>query len=215
MYLDLMNEDAQFLHKYLWKLKLPLKIKIFMWFLRGKVLLTKDNLIKRKWKGCSKYCFYDSVKTVQHLFISCPFARIIWRMIYFTYNIPPTSNITNMFGNWLNGVPKDVKARIRIRASALCWSTWTWRNNIIFNTKGYNFFAGTSAGGALDFLWSYLLPEDQREHMVIGCNRILTIAQDYFFRLLGGSILIESKMDSILLLCAFRWLIHVSTLADP
>jgi hypothetical protein len=30
MYLDLMNEDAQFLHKYLRKLKLPLKIKIFM-----------------------------------------------------------------------------------------------------------------------------------------------------------------------------------------
>jgi hypothetical protein len=30
MYLDLMNEDAQFLHKYLWKLKLPLKIKIFI-----------------------------------------------------------------------------------------------------------------------------------------------------------------------------------------
>jgi hypothetical protein len=27
MYLDLMNEDAQFLHKYLWKLKIPLKVK--------------------------------------------------------------------------------------------------------------------------------------------------------------------------------------------
>jgi hypothetical protein len=26
MYLDLMNEDTQFLHKYLWKLKIPLKI---------------------------------------------------------------------------------------------------------------------------------------------------------------------------------------------
>jgi hypothetical protein len=48
MYLNLMNEDAQFLHKYLRILKLPLKIKIFMWFLRGKVLLTKDNLTKRK-----------------------------------------------------------------------------------------------------------------------------------------------------------------------
>jgi hypothetical protein len=36
MYLDLMNEDARFLHRYLWKLKLPLKIKIFMWLLRGK-----------------------------------------------------------------------------------------------------------------------------------------------------------------------------------
>jgi hypothetical protein len=73
MYVDLMNEDVQFLHKFLWKLKLPLNIKIFMWFIHGKVLLTKDNLVKHKWKGCTKCCFCDSKETVQHLFISCPF----------------------------------------------------------------------------------------------------------------------------------------------
>jgi hypothetical protein len=55
---------------------------------------------------------------------------------------------------------------------------------------------------------------DQREHMVIGCNRILTVAQDFFFRLLDGGILIKLKMNSVVLLFIFRWLIHVSTLAD-
>jgi hypothetical protein len=50
MYEDLMNSHNHFPSKYLWKLKLPLKIKIFMWFLNRKVLLTKDNLIKRQWK---------------------------------------------------------------------------------------------------------------------------------------------------------------------
>jgi hypothetical protein len=54
MYLDLMNEDAQFLHKYLWKLKLPLKIKIFMWFLRGKVLLPPTHITCR-WFSISLY----------------------------------------------------------------------------------------------------------------------------------------------------------------
>jgi hypothetical protein len=48
MYLDLMNGHIVYLMKYLWKLKIPLKIKIFMWFLSNKVLLTKDNLAKRK-----------------------------------------------------------------------------------------------------------------------------------------------------------------------
>jgi hypothetical protein len=43
MYLDLTNEDAWFLHKYIFKLKVPLNIKKIMWFLHGKVLLTKDN----------------------------------------------------------------------------------------------------------------------------------------------------------------------------
>jgi hypothetical protein len=47
MYEDLMNSHNQFPSKYLWKLKLPLKIKIFMWFLNRKVLLTKDDLLKR------------------------------------------------------------------------------------------------------------------------------------------------------------------------
>jgi hypothetical protein len=48
MYLDLMNGHTVYLRKYLWKLKIPLKIKKFMWFLSNKLLLTKDNLAKRK-----------------------------------------------------------------------------------------------------------------------------------------------------------------------
>jgi hypothetical protein len=120
MYEDLMNGHTTFLCKYLWRLKIPLKIKFFMWFLNSKVLLTKDNLAKRNWHGCTKYCFCDSMESVEHLFLYCPFARIVWRMIYFTYNIPPPTNITNMFGNWLNGVDRNDKARIRIGVSALC-----------------------------------------------------------------------------------------------
>jgi hypothetical protein len=174
MYLDLMNEDAHYLHKYLWKLKLPFKIKIFMWFLRGKVLLTKDNLIKRKWKGCSKCCFCDSEETVQHLFISCPFVRIIWRMIYFTYSLSPPINIINMFGNWLNGIPETDKTRIRIGVLALCWSIWIYRNNIIFNKqKDTNIFADYSAGCAPNS--SMVLPPPG-ELMDIRYNRLLTVA---------------------------------------
>ena len=57
MYEDLMNGHTIFLRKYLWKLKIPLKIKIFMWFLHRKVLLTKDNLAKRNWHGDTKCSF--------------------------------------------------------------------------------------------------------------------------------------------------------------
>jgi uncharacterized membrane protein len=32
---------------YLWKLKLPLKVKVFLWFLFRRVIFTKDNLVKR------------------------------------------------------------------------------------------------------------------------------------------------------------------------
>ena len=97
-----MNGYTRFLQTYLWKLKIPLKIKVFMWFLNNKVLLTKDNLAKRRWQGCTKCSFGGSEETVEHLFISCPFAKIIWTVVYSTYNITPPTNITNMFGNSLN-----------------------------------------------------------------------------------------------------------------
>jgi hypothetical protein len=46
-------------------------------------------LAKPNWNGCQKCCFCDSLETVQHLFLSCPFAKIVWCMIYLTYNLPP------------------------------------------------------------------------------------------------------------------------------
>ena len=53
-----------------------------------------------------KCCFYDSEETIEHLCISCHFARLVWRIIQFTFDVPPPTNITNMFGNWLCGVEK-------------------------------------------------------------------------------------------------------------
>jgi hypothetical protein len=49
LYADFMNDHTKYLQKYLWKLKVPLKIRIFMWFLHRKVILMKDNLLKRSW----------------------------------------------------------------------------------------------------------------------------------------------------------------------
>jgi hypothetical protein len=34
MYIDLLDDDTKYLKKYIWKMKVPLKIKIFMWFLQ-------------------------------------------------------------------------------------------------------------------------------------------------------------------------------------
>jgi hypothetical protein len=51
------DDHTKFLGKYIWKIKFLLKIRIFISFLHPKVLLTKDNLEKRKWQGCNKYIF--------------------------------------------------------------------------------------------------------------------------------------------------------------
>jgi hypothetical protein len=43
MYIGYMDDPTKYLQKYVWRIKVPLKIGVFMWFLRKKVLLTKDN----------------------------------------------------------------------------------------------------------------------------------------------------------------------------
>jgi hypothetical protein len=121
------------LKKNLWKIKVPLKIRIFMWFLYKKVLLTKYNLAKRRWKGCTKCIFCGSNETIDHLFITCAFFRFIWRAVHFTYNVPPPSIVTNLFSNWLNRIYKKIKARIRVGVCALVWAIWNCQNDAVFN----------------------------------------------------------------------------------
>ena len=133
MYLDLMSDHTVFLRKYIWKMKVPLKIKIFMWFLYQKVILTKDNLAKRNWNGSKKCCFCDQDETIQHLFFSCPFAKMIWRIVHMAFNISTPTSINNMFGNWLLGVPRNEKVQIRVGVCALLWAIWNIRNDYIFN----------------------------------------------------------------------------------
>jgi hypothetical protein len=183
MYEDLMNEPTPFLRKYLWKLKIPLKIKIFMWFLNNKVLLTKDNLVKRKWKGCSKCVFCGEQETVEHLFISCSFARLIWRTVDFAFGLPPPANVTNMFGNWLNGVNRQLKGQIRIGVSALCWSIWRCRNEVVFNKKSkFSFMQVIHMMVFWIQLWAFLLPLEQRDAMASGCIRLQMVVQDILCR---------------------------------
>jgi len=51
----------------IWHAKIPLKIKIFMCYLKRDVLLTKDNLARRNWLG-SKICSLCNLEVSKTLF---------------------------------------------------------------------------------------------------------------------------------------------------
>jgi hypothetical protein len=42
-----------------------MKIKIFTWYLRGGVILAKDNLAKCNWQGSKKCVFYHQDETIK------------------------------------------------------------------------------------------------------------------------------------------------------
>jgi hypothetical protein len=64
--------------KRIWKAKLPEKIKVFMWFMEQNVILTKDNLLKKKWQGSPNCYMCGEPESVDHLFFSCPVAKVTW-----------------------------------------------------------------------------------------------------------------------------------------
>jgi hypothetical protein len=61
------------------------------------------------------------------------YAKIIWRIVHLTFGLPPPKNITNLFGNWLNGIDKQVVNQLRVTVCAIIWALWNARNDHVFN----------------------------------------------------------------------------------
>jgi hypothetical protein len=81
-YQALLHTDIPNINKLIWKVKAPLKIKIFLWHLRRGVILTKDNLVKRNWQGSKTCCFCYKEETIKQLFFDCWLACSIWSFIH-------------------------------------------------------------------------------------------------------------------------------------
>ena len=97
-------------------MKIPLKIKVFTWYLRRGVILTKDNLVKRNWNGSMKCIFCPQPETIKHLFFECSFTRSIWSAIHIASNLYQPKSVGNVFGNWQYGIERKYKTIIRVGA---------------------------------------------------------------------------------------------------
>jgi hypothetical protein len=112
MYRALLGVQALPYNTLIWKLKLSLKIKVFMWYLYKGVILTKDNLARRRWQGDRKCCFYSSDETIQHLIFDYHYAKFIWRTVYISFNLKPPTCIHNLFIGWMEGLNRKLKSQI-------------------------------------------------------------------------------------------------------
>uniref|UniRef100_A0A8I6XUJ7 Reverse transcriptase zinc-binding domain-containing protein n=1 Tax=Hordeum vulgare subsp. vulgare TaxID=112509 RepID=A0A8I6XUJ7_HORVV len=183
MYLDLINTGTLSRSLKIWNIKVPLKIKVFMWFIHKGVILTKDNLIKRRWRGRSNCCYCEQNETIRHLFLQCPLAKLLWRTIQIAFNIVPPTCISSIFTTWLNGVDVKISKLIGIGICALFWAIWNTRNDITFNGKNFNnFLQVIFRATSWIRTWSLLSHVDSRGRMDIGCNRWEMVARVIFNR---------------------------------
>ena len=145
--------------------------------------LTKDNLLKRRWVGSSRCCFCVHDETIQHLFLDCPLAKLLWRSVHIAFNIIPPVSIDALFGTWLNGVLPHIASSIRIGICALLWAIWNCRNDMIFNRLSMiNFLQVIFRATAWIRTWSLLTPTASREQLATGCNRWEMAARVFFYR---------------------------------
>jgi hypothetical protein len=70
LYLALINNGVAHVNRQLWRLKVPLKIKIFMWYMRKEVVITKDNLGRRNWGVANNVAFVYGMSLFNTCFLS-------------------------------------------------------------------------------------------------------------------------------------------------
>ena len=167
--------------KLSWALKVPLKIKIFLWYLKRGVVLTKNNLANRQWKGNLKCSFCNANETIQHLFFECHVARLVWNSIFISFGIQPPKNVSQMFGSWLKRFPSRLRTKILLGAAALCWAIWFSRNDMVFNRFLSNSFKENLFRGIYWIrCWAKLSTEDDKEILEAGCRKLEAFVLEFF-----------------------------------
>jgi hypothetical protein len=125
--------DRSFRH--LWKSKIPLKIKIWLWLIWHNAIATKDNLLERNCLGSASCQYCHENETISHLFFECVAAKIVWSFAATTIGAPDRSeNFTQFFWWFPRLIPASRNVQIAGLA-AICWTIWKLRNRACFEHK--------------------------------------------------------------------------------
>jgi hypothetical protein len=181
LYNDLIIRAGARVNCWTWKAKLPLKIKIFLWFLNNGVVLTKDNLVKRGWKGCTKCGFCAQQETVQHLFFDCQLARLVWSCVAVAFGFNRPTCVQHLFGPWLRSFSKKQRSLVMIGVAALCWAIWISRNDLVFKKSQYVSILQVIFRGVFWIRsWAFLANDDGRNSLRAGGRMLESVALALF-----------------------------------
>lgn len=91
-------------HTKLWKLKAPMKVRIFLWLMFENKILTQEVLTG---KGCvvqfgCVLCTSTDMETRDHLFLACPYAGGFWQGLTAELNLPRITE-TDPLTAWRRG----------------------------------------------------------------------------------------------------------------
>ncbi|RYQ97024.1 hypothetical protein Ahy_B08g092996 [Arachis hypogaea] len=138
------SEDLKFLWQQIWKLRVPQKIRTFLWRASHNILPVFENLFNKRITNtpiCT-ICLQEP-ETTEHALLLCPWTRAAW----FGAQIQccPTALTVFSFGKWL----LDILEKMRLNTGNdydhcssmvgfLVWEVWKARNQAIYQKSTPN-----------------------------------------------------------------------------
>lgn len=148
----------------IWRCKLPLKIRVFLWQIYHGRLQASAVLKKRGWKGDQRCILCKNIESIDHIFFGCPLAIFFWACIRdaLAWDGFPTST-ANFFEIWLlKGFGTQKPFALFIFAGFM-WAIWRTRNKMTIEKKFPKSASNVMFYG-ISFLqkWRILLKEGDR-----------------------------------------------------
>lgn len=121
--------------KLIWRLKVPPRVKHFLWRALRNALATKENLFSRK---CARnplcdYCGTE-VESIEHIFFRCEWTNEVWGNcgIIFPDRIRSIVSLKQWILSLHSAFGSSFFEKLGIIAQ-LCWAIWKQRNDRIFS----------------------------------------------------------------------------------
>jgi hypothetical protein len=187
MYVFLVNSGVR-VSQEIWRAKLPMKIKVFMWYLKKGVILTKDNLAKRNWRGNKGCSFCNTPESIQHLFFNCAYAKFLWTAVHMVLGIAQPTDVNDLFNHWSKRGGTIHNLNSLTAAAALCWSLWISRNEIVFDKCTPKTFMQVLFRGTYWLRqWAKLQHHEDRQQELVDACRVLEASCLQLFLSFGWS----------------------------
>ena len=118
----------------------------------------------------------NSNETIKYLFLDCPYARMVWKIIFYASGLTLPRSIRHIFHSWLANQSKEIRNLIWVGVAAVCWAIWRCRNDIIFNNAKVNSILQVIFRGTywLRF-WAQLQRDEQAKNTLSVLSRNIEI----------------------------------------
>lgn len=116
--------------RQLWNLKIPPKVKHFLWRAVTGSLPTKDNLRCKQVQisSCCPVC-QNYAESTLHILVTCSFAEVCW----LNSDTPYVTGEFHTFGDWLQLVFQQC-SKMEVQSKVMiCWTLWKNRNDLVWN----------------------------------------------------------------------------------